>query len=276
MLGTATFEERSILELTPKGKRQLLEPGTQLLPLQLEALVLIDGHITVSQVQENLRFVTDVSLHPVLYDLIDAGFIRLVSEVHDAGFDPGSFFDGLTVTDASPALNEYDQKAAAMGSKFLQNNGYCVNMARTVRSSPQRNQTRSLTVLAIDDDPDICNLLKLYLKLERMEVRTASNRAEIIEQFRNGVLPDLVLLDVVLPDINGFELLGRLRNHQTLKRLPIIMLTAESSRGGVLRGITGGADGYVTKPFYMQPLGYAIKTVLGLEYLPQDLMWDTL
>jgi two-component system OmpR family response regulator len=276
MICAATFEDTAILELTPNGRRQLLEPGTQLLPLQLEALVLIDGHITVSQVQEHLRAVTHDSLHPVLYDLLEAGFIRLLSNVHDAGFDPGSFFDRLTVSDASPAFDERYQKAAMAGSKFLQSNGYCVNMARTVRSGPKRNQTRSFTVLAIDDDPDICNLLKLYLKLERMEVHTASNRAEIIEQLRNGVLPDLVLLDVVLPDVNGFDLLGRLRSHHAFQQLPIIMLTAESSRGGVLRGIAGGADGYVTKPFQMQPLVHAIKTVLGLEYLPQDLIWDTL
>jgi DNA-binding response OmpR family regulator len=132
------------------------------------------------------------------------------------------------------------------------------------------------SVLAIDDDPDICNLLKLYLKFEDIDVRTACNRAEVIEQFRSNALPDLVLLDVVMPTINGFDLLGSMRNQTALKGLPVIMLTAESSRGGVLRGITGGADGYVTKPFQIQPLVCAIKAVLGLEYSPQEVVWDSL
>ncbi len=62
-------------------------------------------------------------------------------------------------------------------------------------------------------------------------------------------MPDLILLDVQLPDGNGFDILARMRQHPVLKNMPVIMLTAEATRESVLRGLQLGADGYVTKPF---------------------------
>lgn len=253
-----------------------MEPGTTLMQRQLEALVMIDGCLSVAQIDKHLSWGSGEELGGVLQSLLNADLVQLVSTVEETSFDPGSFFDSLTVVNTSPEASERDHKAALTGARLLQKNGYCVNMAQQRPSKKMHAIPKRYSVLAIDDDADICNLLKLYLKLEGIDVRTACNRAEVIEQFRSNALPDLVLLDVVMPDVNGFDLLGRIRNRPELKALPIIMLTAESSRGGVLRGITGGADGYVTKPFQIQPLVYAIKAVLGLEYSPQEVVWDSL
>jgi DNA-binding response OmpR family regulator len=87
-------------------------------------------------------------------------------------------------------------------------------------------------------------------------------------------LPDLVLLDVSLPDADGFDILARMRQHPVLRAVPVIMVTAAATREAVLRGIQGGADGYVTKPFQIHPLVRAVKEVLGLKYDPGDPDWD--
>jgi two-component system OmpR family response regulator len=77
-------------------------------------------------------------------------------------------------------------------------------------------------------------------------------------------LPDLILLDVNLPDVNGFDILAKMRQHPVLKIIPVVMLTAEATRESVLKGLQGGADGYVTKPFEPDLLVNAVKAVLGI------------
>ena len=81
-------------------------------------------------------------------------------------------------------------------------------------------------------------------------------------------MPDLILLDVHLPDADGFDILARMRQHPVLKSMPVIMLTGETTREAVLKGLKGGADGYVTKPFEADVLVAAVKAVLGLTPAP--------
>ena len=74
-----------------------------------------------------------------------------------------------------------------------------------------------------------------------------------------------MLLDVVLPDIDGFEVLTRLKQHDVLKTIPVIMMTAKATREAVLKGLQRGADGYITKPFDVDIISHAIHSVLGLK-----------
>jgi two-component system OmpR family response regulator len=115
----------------------------------------------------------------------------------------------------------------------------------------------------VEDDPDLAKLLKTYLKLEGIETVVAANRAEVGEALRRPSVPDLVLLDVQLPDLDGFDVLLRIRAHPLLRLVPVIMLTGEATRAAVLKGLHGGADGYVTKPFQIDVVIKAVQTVLG-------------
>ena len=99
-------------------------------------------------------------------------------------------------------------------------------------------------------------------------MRAALKRDDILIALRQQPAPDLILLDVQLPDANGFDILARMRHHPVLKSMPVIMLTAEATRESVLRGLQGGADGYVTKPFEPDLLITAVKAVLGLAPPP--------
>jgi len=73
-----------------------------------------------------------------------------------------------------------------------------------------------------------------------------------------------VLLDVELPDANGFDVLARMRQHAVLKSIPVIMITAEATREAVRNGLHAGADGYITKPFEPDCVVTAVREVLGL------------
>jgi DNA-binding response OmpR family regulator len=80
---------------------------------------------------------------------------------------------------------------------------------------------------------------------------------------RRGAEIDLVLLDVVLPDADGMQILRQLRGHPRFARLPVIMMTGKSAAEDVLQGLAAGADGYVTKPFKVSAMVGAVNIVLG-------------
>lgn len=268
------LDDKAVLELTREGERELREPGTALAPLQLEALVLIDGHSTVAQVVKRARNVAPDALRTGLAGLLEKGMIRLHDDQDGSVFDPGDFFTMKAAPAEASQAGEQEQASADADAKFLKRNGYCVNLARRPATARKRSGEGKLEVLVIDDDPDICNLLQTYFKLENFETRTAGNREEIVAALRHTPLPDLVLLDVWMPDANGFDVLAKMRQHPVLKSLPVIMLTAEATREAVLKGILNGADGYITKPFQIHPLVKAVKTVLSIEFNADDRDWD--
>ena len=100
-------------------------------------------------------------------------------------------------------------------------------------------------ILVVDDDTNICELLRLYLTKEGYQVTTANDGEEGLDKF-NQVKPDMVLLDVMMPQMDGLETLSRLRE---FSNIPVILLTAKSEDTDKILGLNVGADDYITKPF---------------------------
>ena len=98
-----------------------------------------------------------------------------------------------------------------------------------------------------------------------MVATVAGNRDEILAALRKPPPPDLILLDVMLPDTDGFEVLTKVREVEALKTVPVIMATGKTSREAVLNGLRRGADGYITKPYDVDVLLKAAGTVLGVS-----------
>ena len=116
-----------------------------------------------------------------------------------------------------------------------------------------------MRVLVVDDEPNITDLVSTTLRYEGFEVASAaSGRAalDVVATFR----PHLVVLDVMLPDLDGFEVARRLR--QEAHRVPILFLTAKDATEDKVRGLTLGGDDYVTKPFSLEELLARIRAVL--------------
>jgi DNA-binding response OmpR family regulator len=126
-----------------------------------------------------------------------------------------------------------------------------------------------LTAVVVEDEPILAKFIQSYLAFEGFDVRLAGNRAEVVAEIRKSPTPDLILLDVMLPDADGFDILLRLREHPVLKNVPVIMLTGKATREAVIKGLAGGADGYITKPFEADALMRAIRTVVGLPQVQE-------
>jgi two-component system response regulator MtrA len=113
-------------------------------------------------------------------------------------------------------------------------------------------------VLVVEDDPSIREVAALGLEQAGFQVETSGDGREGLIQFRQGTF-DLVLLDVMLPSLDGFEVLREIRSES---RTPVVMLTARSELTDVVVGLELGADDYVTKPFELPELVARIKAVL--------------
>jgi DNA-binding response OmpR family regulator len=114
------------------------------------------------------------------------------------------------------------------------------------------------TVLIADDEKNIVQLARMYLVSEGFTVEAASNGREALEKVRQ-VKPDLVILDLMMPDVDGWEVCRRLRKESDI---PIIMLTARDDDVDKIVGLELGADDYVTKPFNARELVARVKAVL--------------
>src|SRR5919109_4746124 len=103
-------------------------------------------------------------------------------------------------------------------------------------------------VLVVDDDPDIARFIQVNLRTQGFEVHLASDGVEALERARE-VVPDLVLVDVMMPRMDGFQVVDRLRSEPRTANVSIIMLTAKALTADKVLGITTGADDYIIKPF---------------------------
>ncbi len=116
-------------------------------------------------------------------------------------------------------------------------------------------------ILVIDDEPDAVELVEFNLKQAGFEVITAADGAEALRQGRSH-LPDLVVLDLMLPEIDGLEVCKLLRHDPTTAAIPIVMVTAKAAEVDRILGLELGADDYVTKPFSPRELVLRIKKIL--------------
>ncbi len=103
-------------------------------------------------------------------------------------------------------------------------------------------------ILVVEDEESLLKLESILLTSKGYEVRGVSNGQAALEAIAEE-LPDLVLLDIMLPEMDGFEVCRRLKNDPGTKGIPVIMLTAKKSREDMARGEKVGADWYITKPF---------------------------
>jgi two-component system phosphate regulon response regulator PhoB len=116
-------------------------------------------------------------------------------------------------------------------------------------------------ILVVDDEPDLLELVRVNLDQAGYEVRTASSGREALDQLRAS-LPDLVVLDLMLPDVTGTEICRQLRADPESVDLPVIMLTAKADEVDRVVGLELGADDYVTKPFSPRELALRVRAVL--------------
>lgn len=161
--------------------------------------------------------------------------------------------------DTSHEQHKILSEEAVIGESKLTSNGYFV---RINKAAPNRKSTRTPpVVLVVEDDIVTATLISRILDANGFKALHAANRTGIVSGLKSS--PDLVILDVLMPDANGFDILNRIRQHAVLKDLPVLMLTSLGALDDILKGLKLGANGYLTKPAKSRALLDAIRTVLA-------------
>jgi CheY-like chemotaxis protein len=119
----------------------------------------------------------------------------------------------------------------------------------------------SRTILVVDDNLDSTMILRSILESQGCTVRVANSGPEALAQLAREV-PDVILLDVMMPEMSGFEVLERIKTTHTTSKVPVIMVTAKMQDEDVMTGYQFGADYYITKPCTAKQLLYGIGLVL--------------
>jgi CheY-like chemotaxis protein len=125
-----------------------------------------------------------------------------------------------------------------------------------------------LKVMVVDDDPDIRRMLRVFFWTRGLEVAEAENGMQALMLVKREK-PDIVLLDIMMPDIDGFEVCRRLKLDPETGSIPIVFISARTGKEHIEQGLSLGADGYVTKPFDPATLLDKIVEVAGALQVPQ-------
>ena len=253
----------TIFTPTDKGKAELKAGSTKLSTIALELMVMFDGRSPMSAIVKRVTGARPGEISDAVEALLREKFIDIAKAGKAAEGDFGSFFE--VPVDALPeSVSAKFRDEAEKGVQSLDRSGYYISVAQQAAAKKAPNRGSKYSILLIEDNVQFITAVKMLLKLEGYDPRIASSRDEIVAALRAAPLPDAILLDVMLPGTDGFDILVRIRQHPALRAIPVIMLTAQSSRKDVLRGLSGGANGYLTKPFEHEALMKSLRAVLGL------------
>ena len=255
-----------VFAVTQAGEEEIHRGSTQLPPEALELLVMLDGKKSVGDLEGSMPHLPPEKLRDVLRALLAAKLVRAptLDELSDIGVDFDAFFKAAATQElSSPGTQASADREAASGTPQLERNGYYVSIARQALKKREPAAGAKLIALIVEDDPDVATLVKRLLDGAGYAATVAGAKAEVLGRLRQQPMPDVIVLDVMLPDLNGFDLLAKLKTHPQLRAIPVVMLTADAKRESVMRGLATGADGYITKPFDHAALVRGVKAVLG-------------
>jgi CheY-like chemotaxis protein len=178
--------------------------------------------------------------------------------------------DAITFTGAplplQPPLTDEDRtrlvKATVAGNATLLRSGSFLSDERVANLPSIAKAPGDTVILLVEDDPDQLALGQLRLTMAGYQVHSVEVAKELSRYLREKPRPDLLLLDVMLPDGNGFDILAQLRGRPEFSTLPIVLLTAKAELVDIRNGLALGADGYITKPYSKNLLAEVIGRVL--------------
>ena len=188
-----------------------------------------------------------------LGELEEIGLIERIAE-SETGAVPSAAGGTVGVDSATMA-------AAKIAGASLARTGAYLALER-LRYRPRVESPADTVILIVEDDPDQLALADLRVSMAGYQVRVAGSVNAFLQALVDEGAPDLLLLDVMLPDGDGFDVLVKMRRHQALGALPIVLLTAKTDPGDIGRGLVLGADGYITKPYTKNVLVDVIERVL--------------
>ncbi len=227
-------------------------------------LGLIEGEIHFDVIRGRLRQYPAALLEEWLAELEELGYVESAPTEAALDLDFVAHFK-KKAPDETGALKEDAlrlERTAREAGAALTRSGVFLARDRLKNLPPVTKPPEQTMVCIVEDDPDQLALADLRVSMAGFQVRVARSSVEFVQVIRSHAPPDIVLLDVMLPDGNGFDILAKIRSHPKLALLPVVILTAENKVEDIKRGLLLGADAYVTKPYSKNIVVDTIRKVL--------------
>ena len=229
--------------------RQAWETKDQAVPSDYRMILwLIDYH-GASHTETFLNQFPEQNLSDCIAELEELGFLERLQA--DAPPD-----------DRAPSVVALSESELPIIADALEKHGAYLSAERLRLRAPSAQPRERVRVLIVEDDPDQLALAELRVSMAGYGVERAESQAAMLRNISDAGAPDLLLLDVMLPDGNGFNIVRSLRRLSSFARLPIVLLTARTKPADVIEGLRVGADGYVTKPYSKRILADVVARVL--------------
>jgi CheY-like chemotaxis protein len=254
-------ERECVYRLTQTG-REAWERQDVAVPADYRRMLwLMDFHGHAGVIRDLLRQYPKNVLDEWLAEMEELGLIEQTLESQDSEASFSSRDADRTQAMQDTAVR---QQAETAGTALAHTGAYVAADRVGQRPSPGKAPA-DCVVLIVEDDPDQLALADLRVSMAGYKVRVANTVNAFLQSMLDDGAPDLLLLDVTLPDGDGFEVLAKLRRHAVLGSLPIVLLTARNDAADIGKGLLMGADGYITKPYTKNILADVIRRVLKLE-----------
>lgn len=255
--------EKVVYKQTAKGREELTAAPGNLGPNLKALLGMFDGISTVDDLQKKLDKVPLDRLLLALQALVNDGYLEAATSTPaSTDLDFAAFMSRPTPAPTAAQRQQAEQTLTSM--RALKQSGYFVNIvSQSTRRIPPRSGDK-YSILVIDGDQANALVLARTLMMANFDVRSASREHEIMAELSKPP-PDLILMDVVLPDLVGIEVLAKLREHPVFKSVPVIVVTAQAQHDDVVAALVYGANGFITKPVQGETLLDSVKSVLGTK-----------
>lgn len=145
-----------------------------------------------------------------------------------------------------------------IGTSKLETDGFYVAVARRSATATAGNK-----VMFVEDEPVTNAVLKKVLTTDGFEAYGAYDAAGLGALLKQHGLPDMILLDIELPNVSGLQILTRIRKHPKMRAIPVLMVTSRAEMSDVVRGLSLGANGYLSKPVVVESLRATLRQILG-------------
>jgi twitching motility two-component system response regulator PilH len=281
----------TVFSRTEKGHAELKSTRGALGPQLRGLLNMVDGKSTVDQILAKLGRVDAAKLTEAFHLLAKDGYIAPAATAPakatpakpapaPAAPAPGGpiTLDFTAHVDRAPAIDdapaappsaEQKQEAEVLtmaGMRTLKSAGYYVNiLSKPGLLQPPRSGGKKYSVLILDDDQATTLVIARTLMVADFDVRSGETRDSALAELKKVPLPDAIVLNPHMRDLNGLDLLSRLQQHQFYCSVPVVIVTAELNHEDVVDALARGASGYMTKPFKPEALLDTVRAVLGLK-----------
>ena len=270
------MDKSTVFSKTAKGMAEYKAGGKNLAREHARVLSIVNGKSSVGDLIDQGALL-EGKYATVLEALVEHGLVRVFETARhnndtfewqaagaDDGLDFGDTLPTLTVQELSPQESVQVWAQAQRGATELKSTGFYSYGKKPVGASAGN---AGLNALVVEDDDELAELLVVLLSEKGMTVQVASDVPKALAAILAGAVPDVVLLEIVLPGMagkDGFDVLAFIRRKPEWVKVPVVMVTSEVSDDQVMKGLKAGADGYIFKPFKWEALYGCIREAVGI------------